>query len=139
MAVAGEKMRAASLKRLDKTFANKAELRVGDLVRVSLLILTGVRRLLKSQLVGAVLPYYTAELFEVTAVSKEEEDDHAALYNLKCIGCTGRADPRPALVNGVLAQVPSRLYRVQRRFLLSVPAGTTPGMRHVYPDCVPAL
>ena len=132
-------MRAASLKRLDKSFAQKAALRVGDHVRVSLLILTGVRRLLKSQLVGAVLPYYTAELFEVTAVSKEEDDERAALYNLRCLGCVGRADPRPALVNGVLAQVPSRLFRVQRHFLLAVPAGSTPGMGHAYPDYVPVL
>jgi len=138
MALAGEKMRAASLKRLDKSFAKKAELRVGDQVRVSLLILTGVRRLLKSQLVGAVLPYYTAELFEVTAVSRDD-DDRAALYNVKCIGCAGRADPRPALVNGVLAQVPSRLHRVQRHFLLAVPAGSIPGMGHAHPDYVPAL
>jgi hypothetical protein len=138
MALAGETMRAASLKRLDKSFAKQAELRIGDHVRVSLLILTGVRRLLKSQLVGAVLPYYTAELFEVTAVSKDD-DEHATLYNLKCIGCAGREDPRPALINGVLAQVPSRLYRVQRNFLLAVPTGSTPGMGHVYPDFVPVL
>ena len=138
MTLAGEKMRAASLKRLDKSFTKKAELRVGDQVRVSLLILTGVRRLLKSQLVGAVLPYYTAELFEVTVVSKDD-DERAALYNLRCIGCVGRADPRPALVNGVLAQVPSRLYRVQRHFLLAVPVGSTPGMGHAYPDYVPVL
>jgi hypothetical protein len=138
MVLAGEKMRAASLKRLDKSFMKKSELRVGDQVRVSLLILTGVRRLLKSQLVGAVLPYYTAELFEVTAVS-QDDDDRAALYNVKCIGCAGRADPRPALVNGVLAQVPSRLYRVQRHFLLAVPVGSTPGMGHIYPDFLPVL
>lgn len=131
---AGLPMREASLSRLDRSFV-PLELAVGATVRISLLVLSDVRRLLKSQLVGAPLPLYSTELFKVKGARREHD---RLLYRLKCTSC-GDGAPRPALVNGMLAQLPRSMVNVERRFLLLVPAGTTASMGRLHPDWTPVL
>jgi hypothetical protein len=135
IAASARRMRLASLAKLDRSFA-EADLPIGTSVRVSLLVLSGVRRLLKSQLVGAPLPWYSTELFVVLGTQRKHG---RTFYHIACSTCIGDADPRPALVNGVLAQLPRALRGVERRFLLVVPTDTVASMGRQFPAWMPTL
>jgi hypothetical protein len=132
LAAAGDKMREAAWRRLDKT------VRPGDRVRVSLLVLPHVRRLLKSQLVGDPLPLYSTSVFRVVQAQLDGRLGRTR-YDLACASCDGGADPLPSLINGCLAQLPAELYGVERRYLLRVEAGTRATMGRALPHVLPRV
>lgn len=127
----GVRMRARSLKRLDRSFV-PLELGVGERVRVSMLVLAPVRRLMKSALAGGPLPHWSTDMF---TVARRRERHGRTVYD---VACDGEADPAPAWVNGQLAQLPSCLRGVERRYLLRVPPGTVPTMGRAHPGVAPA-
>lgn len=133
---AGIRMRLAAVRRLDT--ALHEPIRAGDAVRVSILVLPHVRRQLKSQLVGDALPLFSTSLFRVTDVVHDAEKGRT-LYNVTCTSCWGGNDPLPSVVNGWLAQLPTRLESVERRYLLRIPPRTRGTMGRTQPDALPVL
>jgi hypothetical protein len=134
---AGAAMRSAAWHRLDAS-ALPQTLAVGDVVRVSLLVLPFVRRLVKSQLVGDPLPLFSTSLFRVQRATLDAAKSRV-LYNIECTSCDGGEDPLPAVVNDSFAQLPARLRRVERRYLLRVAPGTRGTMGRSQPDVLPAV
>jgi hypothetical protein len=134
---AGVAMRSAAWRRLDAS-ALPQTLAVGDVVRVSLLVLPFVRRLVKSQLLGDPLPLFSTSLFCVQRATLDAAKGRV-LYNIECTSCEGGEDPLPAVVNDSFAQLPARLRRVERRYLLRVMPGTRGTMGRTQPAVLPAV
>ncbi len=133
IAAAGATMRATAWRRLD---AAAQKLAVGDTVRVSLLVLPHVRRIVKSQLVGDPLPLFSTSLFQVQRAVKDEAK-RRVLFDVQCVSCSHGDDPLPAVVNDALAQLPTQLRGVERRYLLQVPPGTRGTMGRTLPELLP--
>jgi hypothetical protein len=134
IAAAGAAMRTAAWRRLDASVLPQT-LAVGDAVRVSLLALPVVQRLVKSQLVGDPLPLFSTSLFRVRRVI---ESAGRALYDVECTSCEGE-DPLPAVINYSFAQLPARLNKVERRYLLRVLTGTRGTMGRIQPALLPVV
>ncbi len=135
--VAGAAMRTAAWHRRDASALPKT-LAVGDVVRVSLLVLPFVRRLVKSQLVGDPLPLFSTSLFRVQRTALDAAKG-SVLYNIECTSCEGGENPLPAVVNDSFAQLPARLRHVERRYLLRVMPGTRGTMGRTQPAVLPAV
>ncbi len=106
-------------------------------MRVSLLVLPHVRRIVKSQLVGDPLPLFSTSLFQVQR-AVEDVAKGRVLYDVRCVfSCSHGDDPLPAVVNDALAQLPTQLMAVERRYLLQVPPGTRGTMGRTQPELLP--
>lgn len=136
---AGVKMRQDALRRLDKSF-QPLTLQVGDQVRVSLLFLPHVRRMLKSKLIGDPLPLFSTDVFRVERVRHIDAAHSRTRYDVTCVSCRDGGDPLPAFVGRCLAQLPSDINKVERRYLLRIPPGATRGtMGRERPDVLPRI
>lgn len=131
---AGMKMRERAWRRLDDALASHP-LAPGDAVRVSMLVLPHVRRLLKSRLIGDPLPLFSTSIFTVTR-ARHNARLNRTLYDLEFASLKG-TDPLPSVVNGCLAQLPSELRGVERRYLVRVEDGTRPTMGRRDPGLLP--
>jgi hypothetical protein len=114
--VAGLRMRRNSIRTLDRK-VRPFHLQVGDTVRVSFLTLSAVRQEVKSQLTGDPLPLWSTDLYVVARV---HERHGRQLYTVRCTTCGEAGEPRPAIINDSVAQLPRLLQHVERRHLLYV-------------------
>jgi hypothetical protein len=114
--VAGQRMRRNSIRALDRK-VRPFHLQVGDTVRVSFLTLSAVRQAVKTQLVGDPLPLWSTDLYTVARV---DERHGRELYTVRCTTCGEAGEPRPAIINDSVAQLPRLLRHVERRHLLYV-------------------
>ena len=130
-------MRRDALRRLDRSF-QPLTLRVGDEVRVSLLLLPHVRRMLKAKLIGDPLPLFSTDVFRVVRVRPVDAAHSRVTYDAACMSC-GDGDPLPAFVGSCLAQLPAEVTKVERRYLLRIPHGTRGTMGHATPDALPRI
>lgn len=136
---AGAKMRRDALRRLDASF-QPLLLQVGDRVRVSLLALPQVRRMVKSKLIGDPLPLWSTDVFCVERVRHADAVHSRTRYDVACTSCRDGGDPLPAFVGRCLAQLPSDLHKVERRYLLRIPPDATRGtMGREHPDVLPRV
>lgn len=90
---------------------------VGAQCRVSYRVSSTVRQQLKVQLVKALNPQYTRELYTVTARHRAPGRSELWLYDLEMVAAEQQG---AAIVGGLRVQLPERLYRVDRRYLMPI-------------------
>jgi hypothetical protein len=84
---------------------------------VSYRVSSTVRQQLKVQLVKALSPQYTRELYTVTARHRAPGRSELWLYDLEMAAVEHRG---AAIVGGLRVQLPETLHRVDRRYLMPV-------------------
>lgn len=92
-------------------------LAVGTQCRVSYRVSSTVRQQLKIQLVKALSPQYTRELYAVTARHRAPGRSELWLYDLEMAAAEQQG---AAIVGGLRIQLPERLYRVDRRYIMPI-------------------
>ena len=103
---------------------------VGTQCRVSYRVSSTVRQQLKVQLVKALNPQYTRELYTVTARHRAPGRSEVWLYGLEMAAAEQQG---AAIVGGLRVQLPERLQRVDRRYLLPVAADVTQSLATQFP------
>jgi hypothetical protein len=96
---------------------------VGALVRVSYLHAPTARQQLKSQLVRAMSPSYTQEVYRITARRLAPRSTRVVLYDAVCVDDVAEGDQSAAAVGNYRVQLPLELTDVDRRHLM--PASTS--------------
>ena len=103
---------------------------VGTQCRLSYRVSSTVRQQLKVQLVKALSPQHTRELYNVTARHRAPGRSELYLYDLEMAAVEQQG---AAIVGGLRVQLPERLYRVDRIYFMPIAVDVMHSLSTRYP------
>ena len=140
--LAAARTRASALAVLDSSLRRQTlrlrpyVLAVGTQCRVSYRVSSTVRQQLKVQLVKALSPQYTRELYTVTARHRAPGRSELYRYDLAIAAVQQQG---AALVGGLRVQLPDMLHRVDRRYLMPIAEDVMHSLSTRFPDTTYAI
>ena len=143
--LAAARTRASALAVLDSSMRRQTlrlrpyVLPVGTQCRVSYRFSSTVRQQLKVQLVKALSPQYTRELYTVTARHRAPGRSELYRYDLAIAAVRNGQQQGAAIVGGLRVQLPDRLHRVDRRYLMPIAEDVMHSLSTRFPDTTYAI